>query len=421
MIELVRAWPWLVAMSVLILVSGFFSGSEAALFSLHVRDRRRLARRGITGQMAANLLRDPERLLSAILFWNLLVNMCYFGIASIVGAQLESSESVRGTTIAFTAISLLAIIFFSEMAPKSLAVLDPVRFSMLISPTLTFAVKIVHPILPLLKVANLIASRLVWPSLQPEPEIELADIERAIELGTDDAALAQRERRALRSLVGLAETRAVEVMRPRGRLKICPAPIDHAVLREGAPPGGYLMLTESDDTVITAAIGLRTLRPSQVDALQSAAEPVIYAPWSARVAQVLDELNEENRSVAVIVNEFGEAIGALTVDDILRDVLSPSAGGDSEDTIRQLGPDRYRLPGSVSLRVFVKQLGLETPEEPSVTVAGYLQRHNERRPRLGDTAALGPFELIVVDESEHGVWIEARLVEGETTTAGEDT
>jgi len=57
---------------------------------------------------------------------------------------------------------------------------------------------LVRPILPLVTVTNLAVSRLVWPNLQSEPEIDLADIERAIELGTDDAALLQRERTALR-------------------------------------------------------------------------------------------------------------------------------------------------------------------------------------------------------------------------------
>ncbi len=408
MSELFRVWPWLLAMGLLILVSAFFSGSEAAMFSLNVRDRRRLARHGKAGQAVATLLRDPEQLLSAILFWNLVVNMAYFGIASIVAAGLESSEDLAGSaTLAFTAASLLTIIFFSEMLPKSIAVLSPERFSIGVAPVLNGAVRIVSPILPLLKFVNLAASRLVWPSLRPEPEIELSDIERAIELGTDDAALAGRERETLQAVVGLAEARAVEVMRPRSRLKIVPPTVDESVLAEPPPPGGFLMIADPDTDLITAAIGLRSLRPSQVDSLRSATEPVIYVPWSARVAQVLDGLTEEARSVAVVVNEFGEAIGAISVDDILRDVLAPDRPGDPEEAIRSLDQDRYRLPGSISLRALAKQLGVEVPEEPSATVAGHLQRQNERRPRLGDTGRLGPFELTVVEESDLAVWIEA--------------
>ena len=76
-------WLWLLAMGVLILFSALFSGSEAALFSIHRRGRRQLVRFGVGGRIASDWLEESERLLSAILFWNLLINMIYFAIAAI--------------------------------------------------------------------------------------------------------------------------------------------------------------------------------------------------------------------------------------------------------------------------------------------------------------------------------------------------
>ena len=77
-------------MGVLVVLSALFSGSEAALFSLNHRGRKSLARGGAGARIAAELLRHPEQLLSAILFWNLLINMTYFAIAAIVGSRLGS-------------------------------------------------------------------------------------------------------------------------------------------------------------------------------------------------------------------------------------------------------------------------------------------------------------------------------------------
>jgi Mg2+/Co2+ transporter CorB len=82
------------------------------------------------------------------------------------------------------------------MLPKSVAVMAPARLSVLVGMPLSLAVRLVSPLLPLVKVTNLAASRLIWPTFEPEPEIDLADIERAIELGTDDAALLQQIGRA---------------------------------------------------------------------------------------------------------------------------------------------------------------------------------------------------------------------------------
>jgi CBS domain containing-hemolysin-like protein len=397
-------------MGVLILLSALFSGSEAALFSLNHRNRKSLPSAGIGGRIAAHLLKDPERLLSAVLFWNLLINMTYFAITAIVGAKLELDETAgRTVAVVFTILSLLAIIFFSEMLPKSLAVLAPRRLSVLVGPPLSLAVRLVSPVLPLVAVTNLAASRLIWPTFEPEPEIDLADIERAIELGTDDAALLQRERMALRGLVEMAETRVSELMRPRNKLWLCSDLSDRSVVTEKMPPSGYLMVTDATGEMIVKAIGVRMLRPSQLDDLESVAEPVIYVPWSALVSQVLDQLNDEDRSVAVVVNEFGELVGAVSIDHILRHVLAPRQGADANffgtADVQQIAPDHYRVLGTASVRSLAKQLGIDVSGEGITTVAGFIQRHNERLPRQGDTAPMGRFTLTVIEQQDDAIWI----------------
>ena len=114
--------PWLIAMGLLIAGSAFFSASEAALFSLRQKDVRMLARGSHAQRLAAQLLEDPDRLLSAVLFWNLVINMAYFAMASIVGMSLEKSPAWGASAnYAFAGGALLTIIFCSEMLPKSVA------------------------------------------------------------------------------------------------------------------------------------------------------------------------------------------------------------------------------------------------------------------------------------------------------------
>lgn len=409
MTGLAEVTPWLLAMGVLIVFSALFSGSEAALFSLTPRSRKSLNRAGIGGRIASGLLEDPERLLSAILFWNLLINMTYFAIAAIVGKKIEVSPSGGNTfAIIFTIVSLLTIIFFSEMLPKSLAVLAPLRLSVLVGPPLSLAVRIVSPALPLVAVTNQAASRLIWPTFEPEPEIDLADIERAIELGTDDAALLQRERMALRGLVEIAETRVNELMRPRSKLWTTTDISDRTLIVSEPLRSSYLMVMDADQDMIVKAVGMRMLRPSQMDDFASVAESVIYVPWSAYVSQVLDQLNEEDRSVAVIVNEFGECVGAVTIDDILRRVLAPRHDEDflGEASVQEIEPGRYRVWGSVSVRSLAKRLAIEVDGEGVTTIAGFIGRHNERLPRVGDAAPMDRFTLSVVEQEDEGVWIE---------------
>ncbi len=216
----------------------------------------------------------------------------------------------------------------------------------------------------------------------------------------------------MRGIVEMAETRVSEVMRPRAQLWFLPPPLQHSALIEGMPPGGYLLVTDLKVKQMTGAIAVQRLRPSQIDDLNSAVEPVIYVPWSALVSQVWDQLNAEDCSVAVVVNEFGEAIGALSVDDILRRILAPRTGRDEVDeaSIQQLDADHYRVSGSASLRVLAKRLAIELPEEGIVTVAGYIQRQNERLPRKGDTAFLDRYELCVIEQQDNVTWIDVRRI-----------
>lgn len=406
MTELADQWPFLLAMALLIFASGLFSGSEAALFSMRERDRKQIRRSGTAGRLVERLLQQPDRLLAAILFWNLLINMIYFALVAIVSKNVSQPGL-------FTFLSLVTIIFFSEMLPKSVAVMTPVRVALSVGVPISLAAAIVGPVLPLVRWANQAAARLLWPSFEAEPEIDLADIERAIDLGTDDAILIRRERAALQSLVAMSETRADELMRPRSKLSVAAPPLSATLLNEGSPAGGYLMIADrADETGETwiGSIAVRLLRPQQFDDLSSAIDPVLFVPWSARVSQVYDDLDTQDLNVAVVVNEFGEVVGALSIDDILRAVLANRDQRDStENQIKRVGSNHYRMPGSTSLRSLAKQLNVELPEERVATVTGYLQRHNERVPRVGDVAPLPPYELVVIEEDEDDVWIEAWL------------
>jgi len=411
-------WPWLLGMAMLILLSALFSGSEAALFSLDPAARKKLRASGSTGLRADQLLDQPEQVLSAILFWNLLINMTYFAIAAIVGDRLDAAtDTTSSITVLFTVVSLLIIIFFSEMLPKSLAVISPVKIATLVGVPLAFAFHVVRPILPLVTATNRLASRLIWPSFEPEQEISLGDIERAIELGTDDAALIRRERAALRGLVEISETRVTELMQPRARLWLTEE--ISSVDFQNSAHFSHLLVTNQSGDMVVAAVPVRALRPSQFDHLRDHLEPVVYVPWSAYVSQALEQLQLRNCSVAVIVNEFGELAGVLIKDEILRFIMVTRDDDEAECawSLQEVTDGVFRAFGSASIRSVAKRLDLVVDEVGVTTLSGLIQRQNGRFPREGDRALLGDFQLLVLSEVEDGWIIEIRRREknlGET-------
>ena len=397
--------PWWIAMAVLVCCSAFFSCSEAALFFLRRQDRRALQAGNSAQRMAAALLDDPDRLLTAVLFWNLLTNIFYFTIVSIISIRL-SADGQQREAWAVTFGSLLVLIFFSEMLPKSLAVLKSRFTAALVGIPLAVTVRALDPVVPSLRFVNLISRRLFFPKFEPEPYLELADLERAIELSTSDASLLEQEQMVLQNIVSLSDLRVDEMMRPRTQFLTFRPPVSIHDLKGRMTPSGYLLVTEPDSDEIAAAIPLKYLTELPEEHLESHAEAVVYVPWIATVGALLEEMRRSNRQVAAVVNEFGETIGIVTFDDILDTIFGHSSSRSArllkKSSIAQVTPDLWHVTGMTSLRRLAKHFDIDLPGSKNVTVAGVMQEVLQRLPNQDDTCRWGPFELTVLETADRG-------------------
>jgi len=415
---LLEVLPWLIAMVVLIGCSAFFSASEAALFSLRQQDRRFLKSGTRTQRLAAELLDDPDRLLSAVLFWNLVVNMTYFAVASIAGFRLETNDSAgQAATFAFAAGSVLAIIFLSEMLPKTLAVLAARGLSALFAIPLAGAVRVGDPLMPTLRTANLLSRRLIWPRFRPEPYLEVSDLERAIEVSTPDAHLAEQERVVLSNIVAMSDIRVDEWMRPRTQFLSFRPPVSLADLKGQMTPSGYLLVTEPEGDEITAAIDLQNLVEIPSKNLEESASPVSYVPWCATVADAFQEMRQREHDVVAVVNEFGDTIGILTFEDIMDTVFTrqPSRSGRlwNRAPITEMGDGVWHVIGVTSLRRLARYLETELPTSGCTTLAGVVQETLQRLPDEGDSGRWGPFEFRVIEALDRAhILVELTSVEG---------
>ncbi|MCP3696930.1 MAG: DUF21 domain-containing protein [Planctomycetaceae bacterium] len=407
--------PWLITLLLLVACSAFFSASEAALFYLTWKEREGLPGGSRAQRAAATLLENPDRLLSAVLFWNLVINMTYFAIAARIGMDLGNQYPDRTSVpFFFAAGSLLTIIFFSEMLPKSVAVLTAYRLTCLVSLPLSLAVRIVDPIMPGLRFIHLVSQRLIWPRFQAEPYLEITDLARAVAISSDEAELAEQEQTVLSNIVQMSEIRADEWMRPRTQFLSFRPPVASVDLQEKIPPSGYLLVTEPHHEEVAGAINLQRLSTVPATHLEHLATPVIHVPWCALVADVLQLLHQRRREVAAVVNEFGETIGILTREDIL-DTVFRSAPSRSERLLNRVGIQQvdarcWHITGMTSIRRMGRFFKLELPTTKSVTLAGILQHTLQRLPRSGDRCSWGPFDLHVLEAPERGhLLIELRM------------
>ncbi|MEM9351635.1 MAG: CNNM domain-containing protein [Planctomycetota bacterium] len=397
--------PLFAAMAFLAAASGFFSCSEAALFSVRPDQLRRLGREGRRSRAVVELLSDPERLLTAILFWNLMINIAYFALSSVVSIQFQKDgRPAEAGVVAVGAV--LAIILFSEMLPKTIGVTGPRSVSTLVSLPLAASVRLLDPVAPVFGTVMRALKRVFLPGFQPEPYLQVQDLERAISLSTADQELAALEHSALQEIVQLSEQTAEELMRPRRHYQQFAPPVHLDDLGGRLTRSGYVLVSEPDSDEIARAIPVKHLWSVPRQHLEEFAVDVVYVPWCASVAVVFGELQRQRSEVAAVINEHGETVGIVTLEDLLETIFlsdSTRSGRLLERTaIQPLWEGGWRVTGMTGIRRLARELGLETPDTKSTTVGGVLQEELQRIPEEGDRVSWGQVEFHVVEVTDDG-------------------
>ncbi|MDR3233232.1 MAG: CNNM domain-containing protein [Planctomycetaceae bacterium] len=398
--------PAAVTMLVLLGFSAFFSCCEAAYFSLNKTDRKTLAGRGMLGKLAVRLSEKPEHLLNSILLANLFVNLLIFTISSILTFQV--GEKSHWAWI-ITVIPLFAVILFGEVLPKNFGVTAPHFFALTFAVPLSLLVNLLRPVLPMLNKLNILSRRVLYPDFEPEPYLLAGDLERAVALSGEDAALLKREQRSIQNIVSLSEMQAEELMRPRSLLRIFKpgTSFDEIIteLRGTLPLSGYCLLTEPDSEEIASALCLSRLTALDIEtSWQERFEPVVYVPWSSPVAEVFERLQKQNRRVAVVINELGETIGIITLDDVIATIFTREQGRSrrllNRLDIQRISKGIWQLTGLTSLRRLQRHFGESFEMYSSLTVGGLLREMLERFPKTGDVCRVGTLQLRVAAVSE---------------------
>ena len=404
--------PGLLTLAALILASGFFSGSETALFYLSRDELRSLHAGRPRERMAAELLRDPDRLLSAVLFWNLVINLSFFAVSVVLAKQLiDRGESALAGVVGIG--SLAAIIILGEVVPKSLAVVFHRRIAALVSWPLALAVRLLDPALPALGTLTRVLRRTFWPHVRREAYLHADDLERAVEASELSEQSVEQERRVLHRTLDLSEITVEEVMRPRGTYDAHSSSVTAADLsRSGVVPDYLMVKDETDGTgdpdAIAGAVPLATLSARPEGPLSALAEPVIHVPWCASLADTLQMLRDNLCDVAVAVNEFGETIGVATYEDVIDTVLveQPSRAKRilRREPVLEVAPGKYHVDGLTTLRYLSQRLNLEyaPTAEGLLTVAGLLHDELERLPQVGDECRWNGYDLRVIDTPGRG-------------------
>jgi len=374
-------WIMIAAIIFLLILSAFFSGSETALTAASRARMLQLARAGNSrASVVGRLMEARERLIGALLMGNNLVNILAAALATSVFVNLFGEAGVAYATLVMTALVLV----FSEVLPKTWAIGDPNRFALAVAPLVRVTVAVFGPIIRLVQTLVLWLLRGFGVNISEGQSILSAhdEIRGAVDLKHYEGGLVKDDRDRLGGLLDLHELEVSDVMIHRTNMQTLNGDAPPKKLIEQALSSPYTRLPIWKDEpeniigVLHAKDLLRSLAAVQSDAarldLQEIAAPPWFVPESTSLQDQLNAFLKRKTHFALVVDEYGEVMGLVTLEDILEEIVGEIADEHDVDIqgVRPQPDGSVLVDGAVPIRDLNRAMDWRIPDEEATTIAG---------------------------------------------------
>lgn len=363
----------LIVFILLLICSGFFSGTETALFSLNRIQRRRLKEdKAAASQLITKVLHRPRELLSAILFGNTLVNVATSAAATLLFQRLVHTHSLA----AAIAVDSLLVLFVGEIIPKTIAVNQAMPLSRATIRPFLFFGKISRPIVWVFdRSAHWILKMLRVPE-EAGRALSSSEVEVLFEEAGRKKTITAEERRIARNIMRFSETTAEEIMTPRVDLAVAPLDISREALEQMMIEVRHSRIPIYEESVdhIVGFVSTKEFFLTTELELRELLKPVAIFPENARIHRVFRHMQQNLLNMAVIVNEYGVTSGIVTMEDLVEEIVGEiyDEYEKAEELIRSVGPDEWIVLCRAPIEDVNKRCGLSLPEGASITLNGYL-------------------------------------------------
>ena len=398
------------ALFFLIIASGFFSGSETGLMSLNRYRLRHLADKKHKGAIRAQRLLDqPEKLIGLILLGNNFVNILASAIATIIGLRLLGEAGIAVAT----GILTFVILIFAEVTPKTIAALHPERFALPSSLILSPLLKILYPVVWVINQLTAGIFKLLGIKSEDGANLKLSSEELRVVVNEASSMIPRRHQKMLLSILDLEKATIEDIMIPRNEIVGIDINDDWEDIVTQLTESQHTRLPVYEDD-IDHVIGLvhlrRTIRLFQQhkfskDDFRDLIRDVYFVPEGVTLNTQLINFQKERRRIGLVVNEYGEIQGLITLEDILEEIIGefttdPAA---SSKDIHLQEDGSYLVDGSTNVRDLNKLLHWNLPTEGPKTLNGLVIEYLEHIPDPGTSMLLGGYPVEIVQTSQNTV------------------
>jgi len=402
----------LLILPLLFALSAFFSGSETALMSLDRYKLRHMARRNKSANLALKLLQQPDRLIGLILLGNNLVNILITQLATYLGYLLGDNVGVAIST----GILALMLLIFAELAPKTLAA---VKSEKLAYPAARIYTPLLKIALPIVTLANLIANALLRKFGVDPQNIEVHSLNREefrSLVRESDSLIPNNHQEMLLSILDLESTTVEDIMIPR--MDISGIDLTDNWKKVEAQliqsPFNRLLVYKGNLEETLGFLHLRTLIPNirentlNLAHLEKTLKPAYYTLETTVLAQQLINFRKEKQRIALVVDEYGDIQGLVTLTDILEEIVGQFASDPASITNKIITQQDGALwvDGGMTIREVNRKANLQLPiSKAAKTLNGLIIEHVETMPTEGLCMLINDYPLEVKTVENNAVEI----------------
>lgn len=379
----------LIILLILLLLSAFFSSAETALTTVNKIRIRSLADEGSKrAKTVLEITDNSGKMLSAILIGNNIVNL------SAASLTTSLAYGFGGSMVAIaSAVLTVAILLFGEITPKTMATIHAERMALIYAPVIRIFMKVMTPAIFIINGMSMGVLFLlrVDPKAGKRAMTE-NELRTIVDVSHEDGVIESDEKEMIYNVFDLGDARAKDVMVPRVHVTFADAQSTYAELIELFREDKFTRLPVFEETTdnVIGTINMKDLLlfdNTKEFHVRDILREAYFTYEYKSISELLVEMRQASFNIAIVLDEYGETAGLITLEDILEEIVGEihdEYDENEEDFVKEVGEREYIIEGSMNLDDLNDRLDLNLQSEDYDSLGGFIIEHLDRLPETGD-------------------------------------
>ena len=410
------------AILALLVLSGFFSGSETALTAASRGKLRAAMDKGNKGaERALKITEDNERLIGSVLLGNNLVNILATSLATALFTRLLGESGVALATLIMT----LLVLIFAEVLPKTYAITNPEAAASRVSPVIQVVILVFSPVVGAVRV--LVRGILGLFGVKTDPDSQVLavreEIAGALNLGHSEGVVEKEDRDRILGALDLSDRTVEEIMLHRSAIEMIDAASDPSDILQQCldSPHTRLPIFRDDPENIIGVVHAKDLLRAMYKLMEGAeasmaalqdfeiskvAMKPYFIPDTTSLDDQMRQFLRRRTHFALVVDEYGALQGLITLEDILEEIvgeITDEFDPDADHTIKMAEDGHYWIDGLMTIRDFNRATDHQLPDDEANTVAGLVIHEAQMIPTAGQAFVFHGFRFEVVERENNRI------------------